>query len=330
MREGPFIVVYIKRTGFPYLITVPLIGICLIALGQILFLLNGVGGPEPLLRHWYIPIFVAGFVWVECVLCWAHDRYEKILRELSDVFDIPKKEYDLLVDSHLRSVYGETSHLHVVVPFLALTVLYVLATRQRLIPVTQYVLSEVLTPPFMVSYFVFIVCLCGIVGFYGLSEILLHILFVRKVSHIPLNIKIFRVRRDTQLKELGQFSGLSSITWFVGLALVTPMFFSVVNPITVSVFIFALAVGVSMLAIPQFSLHGAVMLAKSRVLEELTRYALSARDDDLQTILSLNTLFRYAEDIKEWPFSLGNLAQQIVGIAIPVVTYILQLSLRAG
>jgi hypothetical protein len=47
-------------------------------------------------------------------------------------------------------------------------------------------------------------------------------------------------------------------------------------------------------------------------------------------ILSLNTLFRHAEDIKEWPFSLGNLAQQIVGIAIPVVTYILQLSLRAG
>jgi hypothetical protein len=300
------------------------------AFGQILFLINHVGGPNPLLRHWYIPIFVAGFVWVECVLCWAYDRYEKILRGLSDVFDIPKKEYTLLVDSHLRSVYGEAGHLRVVVPFLSLILFYVLATRQRVFPVSQYVLTEVLTPPIMACYFLFVVGLCGIVGFYGLSEILLHIRFVRKISHIPLNIKIFRVRRESQLKELGQFSGLSSITWFVGLALVTPMVFSVVNPVTVSLFIFALAVGVSMLAIPQFSLHGAVMLAKSRVLEELTRSALSAREDDLSTILSLSTLFRHAEDIKEWPFSLGNLAQQIVGIAIPIVTYILQLSLRLG
>lgn len=330
MREGPFIVVCIKRIGLPYLVTVPLIGICLVVLGQILLSLNGVGGSNALLRHWYIPVFVAGFVWVECVLCWAHDRYEKILRDLPDVFDIPERDYTLLVDSHLKSVYGELHHIYFVAPILAFSVFYVVATRQQVFWVPQYVLSEVLAPPSVFGYFLFIVCLCGIVGFYGVSEIWLHIAFVRRVSRIPLNIKIFKVRRTTQLKELGQFSGVSSITWFVGLALVTPMFFSVVNPITVSIFIFALVVGVSMLAIPQFSLHSAVVSAKSKVMEELTRSMLSVREDDLPKILSINTLFRHAEGINEWPFSLGSLAQQFVGLAIPITTFILQSLLRPG
>lgn len=328
MREGPFVVVCIKRIGVPYIVSVPAIGVFLIGLGQLLFWLNGVRGSDVLFRHWYIPIFVIGFVWVECVLCWAHGRYERTLREMCEVFDIPKDEYTKIVNSHLKSVYGEKRHVYVAIPLILGGIFYILASRQRVFWTPDFVFSEVLASPSMLGYFIFIVILAAVVGFTGMSEIILHIDFVRKLSNIPLNVNIFRVRRKTKLKELAELSGIGSITWFVGLALVSPVFVSVVNPITVSLFLIGLVVGIAMLAIPQFSLHGAVVSAKSKVIEELTRDILLVKDDDLSRILSIGTLFRNAEEIEEWPFGLASLAQQVISLAIPIVTYLLQLGLR--
>ena len=308
----------------PYEILILATGVGLYLLGALLGYYSNID----FLRHWYVVVIIIGFVWVMNVLCWAYDNYERILRSLETSFDVPPHGFKQLVDKHLARVYSDGFALWFLIPFIAVAVSYILLTAYGKFWVPDYVRTEILQKPVMLTYFVSITILASIAGVYGMAKIVQFMFFVRQLSHLPVSLTVLRVRTRTKLNELARFSLLSSLTWNIGLALVTPIFIVVVNFVTASLFAIALGIGISFFAIPQFQLHRDIMEAKEKLYDEVDAAALRLKSNDQVSVISLYLMSDHVEKVVEWPFDTNAVWQQLFSVAIPILAYLVQNSLR--
>ncbi len=318
----PPVLLPFKGHGVPYPILTAATGLFLYALGAALAYVSGID----FVRHsWYIILFIAGFVWVANVLCWAFDNYEPILRSLEPSLEMSREDFRRLIEDHLNDVYSDRFALYLQVLLLPIGVVYILLSAAGYVWVPEIVRQEILIKPLMLAYFLLITVLLGIIGLYGAAKIIQYMAFINRLSRIPLRLSILRVRTKTDLNNLGRFSLLSSLTWNVGLTMVTPIFFSVVNPFTLSVFVVALVIGVSFFVMPQFQLHGTIVEAKGKLSEELTATALALQSDEYVKAWSLTVFSDHIESIKDWSFDVTTVLKQVGSVAIPIVAYLIQL-----
>jgi len=323
MRRIPLIPLLFNRRRLPCPLSTIVAGIVLYVLGAGLANYSGVSLTN-FVRHWYLPLFIAGFVWVSSILCWAFNRYEPILKSLASSFEISATSFEKLVEQHVASVYNDRFALYFEVPILASGFTYVLLSAQGYFWVPDFVREDVLQKPLMLSYFVVITLLAGGVGTNGLAKIVQHILFIRRISRIPLSLGILRVRKTTRINDLASFSLASSLTWNVGLAMVTPIFFAVPNVFTLVLFLLGIVVGISFFVMPQYQLHRTIVEAKRKLSDDLDKAALDLKPGDYLQTLALTLVSNHVENIKEWPFDMETVWKESFSVLIPVVAYLVQ------
>ncbi len=322
MRRVPPLISPFTGHKIPYPILTVSTGLFLYALGSTLAYVSRVN----FLRHsWYMILVISGFVWVASVLCWAFANYETVLTALEPSLDISSEGFRRLVDGHLRQVYTDRVALFLQGILVPIGVTYVLLTAVGYYWVPEIVRQEILLKPLMLAYFLLITVLLILVGVNGMAKIIQHMDFVWRLSRIPIRLSVLRIRTKTNLNELARFSLLSSLTWNVGLAMMTPIFFSVLNPFIESVFAISLAIGISFFLLPQLQLHQAIAKAKSKLGEEIMTSTLDLKPRDYVKALSLTISSQHIEKINDWCFDVNTVLKQAVSVGIPIVTYLIQI-----
>lgn len=306
------------RVPAPFVVAVPCVA--LYAIGYAIA--GGLGEESTYRTYFVIPLGIVGFGFVLSAVMWAHRRYAPLVWDLRHGY---AHGYVHRLRVHWKRLTDPGRALLLEVPLVAGAVGYVVLVRFVQAPwdaIPKFSDWIAFGPLPLFVYLAILAGLAGYVSAVGAYLFLEHIWFLSTLADLQTNDRALLTRK-VDLDELAMFSFYGSGTWFVGLGLVTLIFYHDVTAYTIGAYLTATALGLVFFIMPQAYIHRDICRSKKDLLNRLRKqlpeeWEISDNPEFSQQAVGLLNLIHQVDRLSEWPIEVNVIFLELIAASSPI------------